>query len=222
MESVKRVFGLAFLATAIWMASPLVPAGLDLVFWSALLVGAGTWGLSSENATAHLRIPTRAFGTMALVYGTLLLIGAASGATDPLKPLAALASRSAPAAENGELEFANVTSVPELQKFLQTSKAAEPTLVYFTADWCVTCRTIERSVLSNDGVHRRLDGFHLIKADLSNMDGEKIELLQQLKVTGPPTMVFFDRVAREPGGSRLVGNVTVEGLLRSAGLAGAL
>lgn len=222
MESVKRVFGFAFLATAIWMASPLLPAGLDLVFWSALLVGAGTWALSIEDATAHLRIPTRAFGTIALVYGTLLLIGAASGATDPLRPLAALTSRSAPAAEKGELEFANVTSVPELQKFLQTSKAAEPALVYFTADWCITCRTIERSVLIDNQVHRGLDGFHLNKADLSDMDGDKIELMQQLKVAGPPTMLFFDRVAREPTGSRLVGNVTVEALLRSAGLAGAL
>ncbi|MCL4765519.1 MAG: protein-disulfide reductase DsbD [Hyphomicrobiaceae bacterium] len=221
MESVKRVFGLAFLATAIWMASPLLPAGLDLVFWSALLVGAGTWGLSSENATAHQRIPTRAFGTMALVYGTLLLIGAASGATDPLRPLAALASRSAPAVEKRELEFADVTSAPELQQFLQASKAAEPTLVYFTADWCITCRTIERSVLIDNQVRRGLDGFHLIKADLSDMDGDKIELMQQLKIAGPPTMVFFDRVAREPAGSRLVGNVTVEGLLQSAGFAGA-
>jgi len=221
MESVKRVFGLAFLATAIWMATPLLPAGLDLVLWSALLIGAGTWAISSVDAGSSLRVVARASGTMALVCGTLLLIGAASGATDPLRPLGPLASRSAPAAQ-GELDFAQVTSVPDLQAQLTSNKATRPTLVYFTADWCITCRTIERSVLTNGQVQQRLNGFHLIKADLSDLDRDNTELMQQLKVAGPPTMVFFDRTAREPAGSRLVGEVTVEGLSQSAGLAGAL
>lgn len=220
MENVKRVFGFGFLATAIWMATPLLPAGLDLVLWAALLIGAGTWALSSEHTGSNWRVVARASGTMALAYGVILMIGAASGATDPLKPLAALASRSAPAAK-AELEFATVASTKELQAQLTSAKGAEPTLVYFTADWCITCRTIERSVLTDGGVRRSLDGYRLLKADLSDLNPDNTDLMQQLKIAGPPTMLFFDRTARETARTRLVGEVTIERLSRSAGLAAA-
>ncbi len=91
-----------------------------------------------------------------------------------------------------------------------------PTLVYFTADWCVTCRGIERGVFPDESVRQALSGFQLLKADVTDFGGQDAELMKQLRVTGPPTMLFFDPEAREPAGTRLVGNVTVDSLTRSA------
>ncbi|MFU0503896.1 protein-disulfide reductase DsbD [Pseudaminobacter sp. NGMCC 1.201702] len=221
MENVKRLFGFGFLATAIWMATPLLPAGVDLALWAALLIGVASLAFSNRYSGINALVAARAFGTTALVYGVILLLGAASGATDPLKPLAVFASRSAPAA-SGELSFAKVASVPDLQAQLDSAKGAKPTLVYFTADWCVSCRTIERSVLTDDGVRRSLGGFDLIEADLSSLDAANADLMKQLNVAGPPTMVFFDKTSREMAGTRLVGEITAEGLSRSASLTGGI
>ncbi|MEQ9245688.1 MAG: protein-disulfide reductase DsbD [Nitratireductor sp.] len=221
MESVKRVFGFGFLATAIWTATPLLPAGLDLALWSALLIAIASFAFSAKIAETTPLAAIRSVGALSLIYGIILMLGAASGGTDPLKPLARIAQRSEASAPARELAFGQTGSIPELKAQLASAGDA-PTLVYFTADWCVTCRVIERSVLPDAGVIDSLHGFQLIKADLSDFNDENSALLKALEVAGPPTMLFFDSAGREVAGTRLVGSVTVENLTGSAKTAGAL
>ncbi len=212
MENAKRLFGFGFLGSAIWMATPLLPVGFDLALWAALLIGVASFFFNAEWAGA--RVATHALGATSLIYGVILMVGAASGGTDPLKPLAAFTG--GPAAASSALTFSDTNSIRDLQARLDRSKDTKPTLVYFTADWCVTCRTIERSVLTDTTVRARLGDFTLIKADLSDLTEQNTELMQELGVAGPPTMVFFDRASREAAGTRLVGDVTVHSLKRSA------
>lgn len=218
MENAKRLFGFGFLGSAIWMATPLLPIGLDLALWAALLVGVASFFFSVEWAGAQ--VVARAFGATSLIYGVILMVGAASGGTDPLKPLAAFTG--GPAAASSALTFSDTNSTADLQARLDSSKGTKPTLVYFTADWCVTCRSIERSVLTDTTVRAHLGDFSLIKADLSDLTEHSTELMQELDVAGPPTMVFFDRASREAAGTRLVGDVTVQNLSRSAAITGDL
>lgn len=218
MNAVKQVFGFGFLAAAIWMATPLLPAGVDLVLWAALLIALGAFAFNGRKAGGIGSVVTRGIGVVASAYGVILLVGAASGSTDPLKPLALLAGRSEPDAAR-EVAFADVSSIPGLQTELAAAEGDKPTLVYFTADWCVACLTIERSVLKDEGVRRNLGGFNLLKADLSNLDQVNGELMKQLRVAGPPTMLFFDKAGRETPGTRLVGNVTADRLTQSANIA---
>lgn len=219
MENAKRLFGFGFLGSAIWMATPLMPVGLDLALWAALLIGIASFFFSAEWAAVNARVTARALGATSLICGVILMVGAASGGTDPLKPLAAFTGGPA---TSSTLTFADTNSTRELQTSLDSSKGVKPTLVYFTADWCVTCRSIERSVLTDNAVRARLGDFTLIKADLSDLSKQNTELMQQLDVAGPPTMVFFDRASREAAGTRLVGDVTVQNLTRSAAIAGAI
>ncbi|MCO5164230.1 MAG: protein-disulfide reductase DsbD [Mesorhizobium sp.] len=221
MNAVKQVFGFGFLSTAIWMATPLLPAGVDLALWAALLIALGAFAFNGPKTGRTGSVATRAIGLVASIYGIILLVGAASGSTDPLKPLAVLAGRSGPDAAR-ELAFADVSSIPGLQTELAAAEGDKPTLVYFTADWCVACVTIERSVLKDEGVRRSLGDFNLLKADLSNLDQVNGELMTQLRVAGPPTMLFFDKAGRETPGTRLVGNVTADRLTQSANIAGGL
>lgn len=215
MEDVKRVFGFGFLATAIWMATPLLPPRLDLVLWGVLLIGVASFAFTARRSEGTVLMASRAVGAVALIYGAILMVGASAGATDPLKPLATLAARGQPLPAAEELQFATIATSPDLQGKLDAANG-RPTLVYFTADWCVTCHTIERSVLPNDAVRRGLAGFQLVKADLSDFDRDNAALMETLRVAGPPTMLFFDANAREAAGTRLVGAVTVDTLLRSA------
>jgi thiol:disulfide interchange protein DsbD len=215
MEGVKRVFGFSFLATAIWVATPLLPPRLDLILWAVLLISVASFAFAIKPSGGTASAASRAIGSVALIYGAILIVGASSGATDPLKPLATLVSRSQPAPTAQALEFATVETAPGLRTKLDLANG-RPTLVYFTADWCVTCRTIERSVLPDAAVRQRLAGFQLLKADLTDFGKDNAALMKQLRVAGPPTMLFFDANAREGAETRLVGSVTVESLMRSA------
>src|SRR5690606_1516020 len=106
------------------------------------------------------------------------------------------------------LSFTEVASVPSLESELSAIQGAKPTLVYFTADWCIACHTIERSVLTDETLGRELGNLHLVKADLTQFTDANRELMSQLRVAGPPTMIFFDSSGQETSGTRLVGDIT--------------
>ncbi|MEJ5900797.1 protein-disulfide reductase DsbD [Ochrobactrum teleogrylli] len=214
METVKQIFGFGFLATAIFMAAPLLPSGVDMALWAILLFGVASF--------AFLKVPghsvvARTIGAAAFVYATILMLGLASGGRDPLQPLAAFANRG----DNQnriELRFAPVDTVSSLQEKLATVEGSRPTLVYFTADWCVSCSTVEKRVLPDADVKKSLNGYQLIKADISDLTSGNADLMAKLKVAGPPTMIFFDKASREREGTRLVGDVTSATIARSVGL----
>lgn len=214
MNIVKIIFGFGFLATAIWMSAPLMPIGVDLALWAILLFAIAAYCFNTKWQSAL--VVARTIGIAALVYGIILMIGATSGAINPLQPLAMLAQQNQPASQIAELQFKQVGNLKELQDELLTVEHSKPSLVYFTADWCVTCYGIERSVLPDPEVRNSLQNFELIKVDLSSLDPEKDELIKQLQVAGPPTMLFFDKNGDEVSGSRLVGSISVGNLTNSA------
>ncbi|MBJ6132231.1 protein-disulfide reductase DsbD [Ochrobactrum sp. Q0168] len=214
METVKQIFGFGFLATAIFMAAPLLPSGVDMALWAMLLFGVASF--------AFLKVPghsvvARTIGAAAFVYATILVLGLASGGRDPLQPLAAFANRG-DNQSGAELRFAPVDTVSSLQEKLATVEGSRPTLIYFTADWCVSCSTVEKRVLPDADVKKSLNGYQLIKADISDLTSGNADLMAKLKVAGPPTMIFFDKASREREGTRLVGDVTSATIARSVGL----
>lgn len=215
MTSVKQAFGLVFLATAAWLISRIIPDNYGLALWALLLIGVsvylGAFDTLTRDAPGRTRA-AKAAGLAAALYGVLLAVGAASGAGDPFRPLGHLAQRVAPSAE--PTTFARVVDTEQLNRRMAQADG-RPTLVYFTADWCVSCAIIERTVLPDATVRQRLAGFNLIKADVTDNRPEQQQMMQTLRVVGPPTMIFVDAAGREVSGSRLVGEVTAQNLLAS-------
>ncbi|MBN8921263.1 MAG: protein-disulfide reductase DsbD, partial [Rhizobiales bacterium] len=90
---VRRLFGVVFLALAIFMLGRVVPPNVTLGLWGALGIGLAIF----LGATDRPRLPTnlaaklaKAAGVIALIYGSTLIVGFAGGADDPLRPLAFL------------------------------------------------------------------------------------------------------------------------------------
>lgn len=214
MVQVKHLFGFVFLASAVWMASRIAPPPLTLALWSALLLAAAVFmGVADrlpEQAGSGPRF-RKAAGLALSLGGIIMALGAAAGGTDPLRPLGSLAGG---AAQPTAATFAQAGSANELKTAL-ASADGRPTLVYFTADWCVTCGTIERDVLPRPDIVAGLEGFQRLKVDLTEFDEENRTLMRELAVVGPPTMIFFDGQAAEVDGSRLVGDVTTQTLKAS-------
>lgn len=217
MEIVKKGFGLVFLGAAVWMVSRLIPGPYGLALWALLLIGSGVYLGAFDvirPGAPGLRRAGKAAGLAAFVYGVILAVGAAGGSNDPLRPLGALALQ---ASATQGLNFTTVVSEEQLTARIKAADG-RPSLVYFTADWCVTCAVIDRGVFPDESVKAGLAGFNLIKVDISENGEAQAAVMRALRVAGPPTMIFVDAGGREIAGSRLVGDVTVKMLLDSAGM----
>ena len=214
MDTVKSLFGVLFLGVAIYFVQPLIPASLSMLLWSALAVVGGYWVFSLKArdggpAPAAVRAP----GLIAVVYGILLLIGVASGGTDPLQPLGSLRVASAGSAPAGEtkaaesgLAFETIKSVADLQARVAAASAAGKTVMLdFYADWCVSCKEMEKYTFTDAGVQTALNNTVLLRADVTKNDELDQALLKHLGILGPPTIAFYDATGTEQRPYRVVG-----------------
>ncbi|MFC0220497.1 protein-disulfide reductase DsbD [Pseudochelatococcus lubricantis] len=218
MVQVKYAFGFVFLGAAIWMASRILPPQATLALWATLLLTAAVFVGVADRLTADATAGPRfrkAAGLALSLGGMILAVGAASGGTDPLRPLAHFGMDGASTRPSvAETAFITVRSTQEVEQALASANG-RPTFVYFTADWCVICKTIERDIFPAAEIVAGLDGFQRVKVDLTTFDQAGQALLRDMAVVGPPTMIFFDSNAKEPSGTRLIGDVTTETLQAS-------
>ncbi|MDN3923230.1 protein-disulfide reductase DsbD [Roseateles violae] len=226
MEGVKQFFGLLLLGVALWMVQPLLPAALAQALWGALLIAiAALLGLfraaGGPGAQAWLG---KTVAIVALVYGLLQLVGAAAGGTDLLKPLAGVmltqggVAKGEAAGGGAELRFQTVRSVAELDAAL--AGAGRPVMLDFYADWCVSCKEMERFTFSDPAVRERLAKVVLLKADVTANSPADRELLKRFKLFGPPGTIFFDAHGRELEGVRVIGFQDAPRFLSSLSAAG--
>ncbi|WP_320177660.1 protein-disulfide reductase DsbD [Roseovarius pacificus] len=211
MESAKTLFGVLFLGFAIWLAARVLPGPLTLALWAVLLIGLGVM-LTQITPQAMAGRLGRAVGVIILFAGALQGIGAGVGANDPLRPLAPFAGRAAAPAETDD-GFVQILTTEALHSALADTE--KPALAYVTADWCTTCRSIERGPMADAEVRDAFDELTLLKIDVTDFGPESQALLDQLGAAGPPTMVFFDADSAEAPGSRIVGDTGREEMLRS-------
>ena len=203
MNDVKHVFGLLLLAVAVWIIQPVLPATVALGLWGALLVGSAVALLQGTPRRWFGSWARRAIAAVLAVFGVLQLIGAASGGTDPLQPLAHLGGGNT---VNSSLPFAMVRNVAELDAALQTAQAAgRPVMLDFYADWCVSCKEMERFTFTDPVVRGKLAGATLLKADVTKNSVDDRELLKRFQLFGPPGTIFYDTQGRELTALRVIG-----------------
>ena len=216
MEMVNKLFGIILLGVAAWLVSPLLPPAALLAAWGVLLIVPAVYLHAIDPLPAQARGGRRLAKGAALVlllYGAALLVGALSGARDPLQPLAGLRGN---AVEIRPLPFVRVASVAELDARLAEAAArGQPAMLDFYADWCITCKEMERDSFADARVRERLAGWLLLQADVTaNSDADKA-LLQRFQLFGPPGIVFFDRQGNEIAGRRVVGYQDAATFLKS-------
>ncbi|EHJ91603.1 protein-disulfide reductase DsbD [Vreelandella boliviensis] len=212
MNGVKIAFGLLLLGVAIWMIERLVAAPIALLLWAALAIGAAlALGALNFNQPQGWPRARQTLGLLLLAWGIVLVIGAAQGGSNPLRPLAATASISGePQAE--KLDFIEVNSLTELETTIaQAEGANQPVFVHFTADWCISCKLLERDVYPDPRVSAALRDYTLIAADVTHTDPKSRELLNQFNLFGPPSLLFFSQ-GEEIRDARIQGEVTADQL----------
>ncbi|HLX03619.1 MAG TPA: protein-disulfide reductase DsbD [Trinickia sp.] len=218
MDGVKVFFGVVLLAAALWIVWPVLGASAQMLLGALwLLISAAALGLFTPNAggPSVWRRLGRGIGAALAIWGAVLLVGLAAGSTDLLRPLAVLASHPAAgptvAAQQAEPAFAPVRSSVELDHVLKTS--ARPAMLDFYADWCVSCKEMERFTFSDPRVHARLQQLNLLRSDVTANNTDDQALLKRFKLFGPPGIIFFDQNGNET--MRVVGYESADAFLRS-------
>jgi thiol:disulfide interchange protein DsbD len=218
MEGVKKFFGVLLLAVAIWIVSPVIPPVAQMLLWATLLIGSAMFlrALDSlaSDASGYARL-WKGVGLMALVAGAAILVGALAGSRDPLQPLAGFAGARAPSAAT--INWVNVNSVTDLDNRLRS--AGRPVMLDFYADWCVSCKEMERYTFSDPRVRARFGDMLLLRADVTADTQQQKLLLKRFSLFGPPGIIFFDARGREIRGLRVVGYQNADRFLKTLALA---
>jgi thiol:disulfide interchange protein DsbD len=206
MYGVKRVFGMMMLGVALYIAQPILPAAFVLGLWGLLLLLSG-FLLGPFTAQVHHRHLLRAglqraLGVVALTLGVVQIVGAASGGTDPLRPL--LHFTSVERAAGARVEFQVVKSEAAFDAALRAA-AGRPVMLDFYADWCVSCKEMERFTFNDAKVATRLGQAVLVKADVTANTESQRALLRRFNLFGPPGTLFFDVRGQEIEAARVVG-----------------
>ena len=210
MDSVKRLFGVLLLATAIWLISPVVDPAPVMLMSAALLIGSAVFLHALDPLPATSRGMSRvgkSVGILLLISGTALVIGVLSGSRNMLQPLERFtigATPSGTASPASHALFTRVGSVSELdQKIL--AAAGKPIMLDFYADWCVSCKEMERFTFSDPEVRALMDTMVVLQADVTANNPQDKALLKRFGIFGPPGIVFFDRNGKELYANRVIG-----------------
>ena len=204
MEGVKKAFGVMLLAVALWMITPVIPAMAVMLGWAALLLFSAIFLHAIDPLPPQAKGWQRFWkgvGVVLLLAGAAMLVGALAGSRDPLQPLAVLRAEAGTRAALPQFE--KVNSLAELEARLDTTD--RPVMLDFYADWCVSCKEMERFTFSDARVAERMGRMLLLKADVTANNDEHKALLKRFGLFGPPGIIFFDAAGREREGLRVVG-----------------
>jgi len=204
METIKRFFGVLLLGVAIYLVSPFVSATVHFLAWAALLIVTAVFLRAIDPLPVHahgFQRFSKGIGIIALVAGIAFLVGAFSGSQDVLRPLSGLrlgADAATPPA------FLRVGNLSELEQQIRGAKG-RAVMLDFYADWCVSCKEMERYTFSDRDVRARMDNMLLLQADVTASTPDHMTLLKRFRLYGPPGIIFFDRSGREIEGLRVIG-----------------
>ncbi len=215
MDRVKAAFGVVMLGVAIWLLERILPVGVTMTLIAALLVATaiylGALDSLSETASGWRRF-AKSIGLLVLIYGVAYLVGAAAGSRDLIQPLrGVMASLGTPEQSGQHLAFRQIKGQQGLQLALNDStRQGRTTMLDFYADWCISCKEMERYTFTHPEVLAALDQTTALQADVTANDDIDTKLMSSLGIYGPPAILFYDTDGNEIRHRRVVGEMSGE------------
>ncbi|MDE2430642.1 MAG: thioredoxin fold domain-containing protein, partial [Burkholderiales bacterium] len=200
MESIKRFFGVLMLAMALWLVSPVIPVWAQMTGWAVLFMGYAVYQLFIHKGG----MPSKVVAVVFALVGLVQLVGVSTGGRDVFAPLAHLFG------EHVEgVTFTRVHSIAELDAALAQSKG-KAAMLDFYADWCVSCKEMEKLTFPEAKVKAKLNTMLLLQADVTANNADDKALLKRFGLFGPPGIIFFDQQGKEISGVRVIGYQNAE------------
>ena len=219
MKTVKHFFGVIMLGVAIWFLGRVLSESTTLLLWSLLFLITAVYlgALDRTERTQSWQGFSRGLGAAMLIYGIILMVGAASGGGDLLHPLKNISLTHQSEQKSGQaLSFRDIAAGDDdlMTALMQAGNEERHTMLYFSADWCVICQEIEQYTFSDPQVQDRLRDTLLLKADVTHNGAKEKKLLRKFNLFGPPAILFFAPDGSEYTDYRIVGFKNAEDFLR--------
>lgn len=198
MQLINEIFAVVLFGFAIWILERFIPAFLVIPLWAilCLYIAYKMGGFNLKRAGLLPRV-----GMLFVAASAFLLFNASpfmshSGSSSNL------------------LAFNHLSSLSELEKTLAEAKGkGQPTIVEFYADWCTSCKKMEKHTISQAAVQTQLKDWHRVKANVTGNTHNEQALLSQFNLVGPPSILFFDKDGVEQPQLRLTGEVAPSQLI---------
>src|SRR5690554_7211972 len=218
LSTIKYFYGVMLLAVAIWLVERMVPAWASLTLWGLLVAIVGVQLGAFDAARAGWARTRKGFGLVFFAYGLALLAGASGGAQDPLRPLAPFLASGASGLDGANTPahapFVRVESPDQIRSLLaDAQKTGRPVMLDFYADWCISCKVMERTVFSQPEVIESLAPYALLQIDMTANTRPQQALLNELGLFGPPAILFYKGNGEELAQARILGEVNKQQFL---------
>ena len=214
MQAVSQIFGVVMLGVAIWMLERILPAAVTLFLWASLFIGSAVYlrALEQIQKGAHwFEYFKKSVGIVLFLIGVFVMIGAFSGATNPLKPFERFLQKNIGVAQKEKL----FETVRDYEDFLRKLRSAKrPVLLDITAKWCASCKELEENTFSDPRVQAKLKNFYALRLDMTDNSQSDKEFLKKFHLFGPPAILFFDKNGKEIRSLRIIGYKSPEEFLQ--------
>lgn len=218
MEITKNIFGVLLLVVAIYLLGRVIPNWVSMFLWAVLLIMIGTYlgALDRlESSDGGWRRFRKGVGIIAMVHGITLMVGASL--EYGLVPSKGFVTGGDP--EVHAPLFERIKTHQELEAKLAASGVRDSTrndrgnrliMLDYYADWCATCKEMERRTFSDPGVRRVLADMVLLQADVTDNDKQDQAMLRAFGLYGPPAILFFGPDGKEYSAYRVQGFMNAE------------
>lgn len=215
MTTVKHFYGVMLIAVAIWLVERLVPGWVGLTLWGVLIAITGVQLGAFDAAKAGWERTRKGLGLIFFAYGLALLAGAIAGASDPLAPLDPFLAKGSPIGLQASFTddashggFKRVEAPSEIKAMLSKAhEEGQPVMLDFYADWCISCKVMERNVFSKPDVIASLSPFTLLQIDMTDNTPAQQAMLDELGLFGPPAILFYNSNGEEMAQQRVLGEM---------------
>ncbi|UXL40179.1 protein-disulfide reductase DsbD [Pseudomonas fragi] len=219
MNLMKGLFGFLFLGTALLLVRPVLDESLWIGLWGVLqiILGCSLW----QQAQTFLRAKAlfNPLSLLAGLWGCLLLVGAAGGSTELWQPLQVYTAKTvagSSSASTAHDAFITIKDPTSLDRELASAKAdGQWVMLDYYADWCVSCKVMEKQVFAKPQVLDALQGVRLLRLDVTADNVASRELLSRYQVPGPPSFVWIGPNGVERRGQRITGEVNAQTFLNN-------
>ena len=217
MDTTKAIFGMIMLGLAIWMLNRIVPIEITMALVGILLVTSGIYmgalDKVNEEATGWKRF-WKSIGLIMVFYGSMQLLGVATGSKNILQPLKGIftptAIQTAPETSK-KSHFQRISSKQDLDQVLLKAKAEQKIVMLdFYADWCTDCVRMEKNTFPDPRVQKALGSIIALQVDVTKQTEQDLELQKAFGIVGPPTILFFNKNSSEIKNLRLIGYENAE------------
>jgi thioredoxin:protein disulfide reductase len=214
MDTIKSIFGVMLIATAIWMLDRVIPFFITMMLVAALAIGVAYFAGLFDSKNKEKTFRTTLFDIFKLVlflYGIVLLIGALMGGNSLISPI----PKDTQETQQPHLSFKKIKNLAELKKELNLAKENSQKVMFdFYADWCVSCIEMEKLTFSDSVVISSLKDVKLLQADVTANNKDDQELLKYFEIFGPPAIIFYNKEGVTNKQQRVVGFMSAEDFVK--------